>query len=74
MDIDKNSADTGQAIINVKQRNYDPFLIRAPFVKQDENSPDTGGKRYSRGTAANRCVCVPLRNQYRGSGGCTVCG
>jgi len=28
---------TGQAIVNVKQRHNDSFLIRPPFVKQDEN-------------------------------------
>ena len=32
--------ETGQAIINVKQRHYDPFLLRVPFVKQDENIGD----------------------------------
>ena len=32
--------ETGQGIINVKQRHYDPFLIRVPFVKQDENIGD----------------------------------
>jgi len=32
--------ETGQAIINVKQRHHDPFLIRAPFVKQEENIGD----------------------------------
>ena len=31
---------TGQAIINVKQRLYDAFLIRPPFIKQDENMWD----------------------------------
>jgi len=28
---------TGQAIINVKQRHHDSFLIQTPFIKQDEN-------------------------------------
>ena len=31
---------TGQAMINVKQRHYDTFLIRAPFIKQEENIRD----------------------------------
>jgi len=33
---------TGQAIINVKQRHHDSFLIRPPFIKQDENIRDEG--------------------------------
>jgi uncharacterized protein DUF87 len=28
---------TGQAMINVKQRHYETFLIRSPFIKQEEN-------------------------------------
>ena len=31
---------TGEAIVNVKQRYPDPFLIRPPFTNQDENMPD----------------------------------
>ncbi|MBW1781253.1 MAG: ATP-binding protein [Deltaproteobacteria bacterium] len=31
---------TGQAIINIKQRHHDPFLLRAPFAKQNENIQD----------------------------------
>lgn len=28
---------TGQAIVNVKQRHHDSFLLDTPFIKQDEN-------------------------------------
>lgn len=33
--------DTGQAIVNVKQRYPDPFLIRPTFISQDHNITDT---------------------------------
>ena len=29
--------NTGQAIVNVKQRHHDSFLINTPFVREDEN-------------------------------------
>ena len=29
--------NTGQAIVNVKQRHHDSFLINTPFVQEDEN-------------------------------------
>lgn len=32
--------DTGQAILNVKQRYHDSFLIRPPFISQDQNITD----------------------------------
>ena len=46
MNLDKDKArflgmlETGQAIINVKQRHNDSFLIRPPFIQQDENISD----------------------------------
>lgn len=43
MNLDKDKArflgmlKTGQAIVNVKQRHHDSFLINTPFIKEDEN-------------------------------------
>ena len=55
--------EAGQAIINIKQRHHDSFLMRTPFVKQEENISDEELRRAIDLPSPNNLI-IPQTNTH----------
>lgn len=54
---------TGEAIINVKQRNHDSFLIRPPYIDQTSNISDEELKQAMRQFSEKLSQIQPIQDQ-----------
>jgi len=58
---------TGQAIVNVKQRHHDSFLINTPFIKEEENIWDEELKKAMREVSRDSHIESPAFEDSGGS-------